>query len=77
MKNKKLIIALVLTGAVLAAVLVICAVVFAPPPVVESVTMEAGSEQIPLMQFPKEDKIVTLVTDVSGIDLKQPGEYTL
>ena len=77
MKNKKLIIALVLAGAVLAAALVICAVVFAPPPVVESVTMEAGSEQIPLMQFPKEDKIVTLVTDVSGIDLKQPGEYTL
>jgi hypothetical protein len=71
--------ALLIVGAVLltAAALVICAMVFAPSPVCESVTLEAGSREIPLAQFPKEGKEVGLVTDISGIDLNQPGDHTL
>lgn len=61
----------------LAAVAVLCAVVYAPQPIHESVFMEAGSQQIPLEQFPKEDKQVELITDISGIDLNQPGVHQL
>ena len=70
---------MLIVGAVLltAAALVICAMVFAPSPVRESVTLETGSREIPLSLFPKEGKEVTLVTDISGIDLNQPGEHTL
>ena len=70
---------LLIVGAILitATVLVICAMVFAPSPVCASVTLEAGSRVIPLSQFPKEGKEVRLMTDISGIDLNQPGEHTL
>lgn len=74
---KKRSILLIAGVALLAAVAVICAVVFAPQPVQESVFMEAGSQQIPLEQFPKDDKQVELLTDVSGIDLNQPGVHQL
>lgn len=57
--------------------LVVCAVVFMPSPVYESVSVEVGSKSIPVDQFPKEGKKVTLVTDISGINLKNTGEYTL
>lgn len=68
----------VIAGAmVVAAALVVCAMVFAPPPVYECVTLEAGSLQIPWEQFLKEGKEVTLLTDASGIDLTQLGEYPL
>ncbi len=79
MKKSKAGLAVLIIGAVLltAAALVICAMVFAPSPVYESVTLEAGSLEIPLSLFPKEGKEVTLVTDISEIDLNQPGEHTL
>lgn len=79
MKKHKKGLALSIIGAVLltAAVLVICAIVFAPSPVCESVILEAGSPEIPLAQFSKDGKKVSLVTDISGIDLNQPGDHTL
>ncbi len=57
--------------------LVTCAVVFQPAPVHESVTVEAGTKVIPLHQFPREGKTVTLVTDISAIDLNVPGTHIL
>lgn len=71
--------AVLLTVAILmaAAALVTCAVVFEPKPVYDSVILEAGSEAIPLEQFAKEGRTVTLLTDVSGIDVNQPAEHTL
>ena len=77
--NKKLgTVLLSLLGVVImAAVLVICAVVLAPQPVYESVTMEAGSGEVPLEQFPKEGKEVSLITDISNIDLTRPAEHIL
>lgn len=46
-------------------------------PVQESVTLETGLSAIEASQFLKEDKTAELITDVSGIDLTQPGTYTL
>ena len=46
-------------------------------PVEESVTLETGLSAIDASQFLKEDKTAELITDVSGIDLTQPGTYTL
>ena len=78
MKKKTLTVILCIAGALLlAAALVVCAVIFAPLPVQECVVLEAGSGQIPLEQFPKEGKEVALLTDISGIDLNQTGEYRL
>ena len=77
MKNRIVGILLPVVGVLLMAALVTCAVIFAPPPVHESVTLEAGSKEIPLAQFPKEGKEVILLTDVSEIDLNKPGEYAL
>lgn len=74
---KKRILLLIAGVALLAAVAIVCAVVLAPKPVQESVFLETGSGQIPLEQFPKEGKPVQLLTDVSGIDLNQPGVHLL
>ena len=46
-------------------------------PVEESVTLETGLSSIEASQFLKENKTAQLITDVSGIDLTQPGTYTL
>lgn len=64
-------------GLLIAAALIVCAVLFAPSPVQESVVLEAGSEKIPLEQFAKEGKTLSLATDISGIDLNQPGSHLL
>ncbi len=62
---------------VAATALVTCAVVFEPKPVYDSIILEAGSKTIPVEQFAKEGRTVTLVTDISGIDVNQPGAHTL
>lgn len=62
---------------VAATALVICAVVFEPKPVHNSISVEVGSKTIPLEQFAKDGKEAGLITDISGISLDQPGEYTL
>ena len=78
MRNKvRFVIIAVVTFLVAATALVTCAVVFEPSPVFGSVTIEVGSAQIPLEQFHEEGKEVTLVTDISGISLDQPGEHQL
>lgn len=79
MKKKRWSIALVVLGILLVAsgALVTCAAIFAPSPVHERVTVEAGTSDIPLDAFPKEGKQVTLLTDTKGIDLDKPGTYTL
>lgn len=79
MKKKRWTVALLVVAILLIAsgVLVTCAVLFAPSPVHESVTVEAGIDRIPLDSFPKEGKQVTLLTDIKGIDLGKPGRYTL
>lgn len=74
---KKRMMLLIAGGVLLVAAAVICAVVFAPQPVHENVYLEAGSPQIPLEQFPKDDKQVELLTDISGVDLDRPGVYQL
>ena len=56
---------------------ILCAVLLAPKPVQKCVLVEAGSQQIPLERFPKDGKQVELLTDISGIDLNQPGSYQL
>ncbi len=78
MINRKKSVLYMVAGALLImAVLATCAVAFAPSPVQEYVTLEAGTPKIPLEHFPKEEKTVTLLTDISGIDLNQPNEYLL
>lgn len=77
MKKKKESLIWLMLGLLIAAALVACAMIFAPPPVQEYVVLEAGSRQIPLEQFAKEGKAVALLTDVSDIDLTQPGEHRL
>lgn len=62
---------------VLSGALVTCAVVFMPAPVHESVTVEAGTKEIPMHLFPKEGKEVTLVSGTENIDLNKPGEHVL
>lgn len=57
--------------------LVVCAVVLEPQPVVNAVTVEIGSETVPLEQFAKEGRTVQLLTDISGISLDKLGEYPL
>ena len=57
--------------------LVACAVVLAPAPVYAAVTVEVGSTTIPTEQFIKEGKTATLLSDISGISLDQPGEHQL
>lgn len=59
------------------AVLVLCAILFAPSPVHDSVTVEVGTQTVTAEQFSKKGDSVTLATDLSAIDLNQPGEYTL
>lgn len=74
---RKKMILLIASVTLLVAAVIICAVIFAPKPVQESVFVEAGSQQIPLEQFPKDGKQVELLTDISGIDLNQPGVHQL
>lgn len=57
--------------------LVVCAMVFVPQPVYASVTVEVGSKTVPVERFSKEGKEAVLITDISQINLKQPGEYKL
>ena len=52
-----------------------CAAFFSP--VQESVTLETGISSIDPNLFLKEGKTAQLVSDVSGIDLTQPGTYSL
>ena len=79
MKLKKWGIALLIVAIVLVVSggLVTCAIAFAPSPVNSSVTVEAGAAEIPMDRFPVENKAVTLITDISNIDLQKPGTYTL
>jgi len=74
---RKKMILLIASVTLLVAAVIICAVIFAPKPVQESVFVEAGSQQIPLEQFPKDGKQVELLTDISSIDLNQPGVHQL
>jgi len=74
---RKIMIWIVVTVVLAASSLVTCAVVFEPSPVVEAVAVELGSKEIPLEQFVKEEKNVTLLTDISGISLEQLGEHKL
>ena len=75
MKLKKWGIALLIVAIVLAVSggLVTCAMAFSPSPVNSSVTVEAGAAEIPMDRFPVENKAVTLITDISNIDLQKPG----
>ena len=77
--KKRWLIALLVVAilAVASGALVTCAVVFAPSPVYERVTVEAGSTEVPLERFPKDEKQVVLLTDVSNIDLNIPGAHVL
>lgn len=59
------------------AALVTCAVALEPSPVIDKVSVELGSQVIPLDQFVKEGKEARLVTDISGISLDQLGEHRL
>ena len=78
MKRKVGFVLLVAAAVLVAATaLVTCAVVFAPKPVHNSISIEAGSKTIPLEQFARDGKKPALITDISGISLEQPGEYTL
>jgi len=61
----------------IAALVIVGAILFIPWNIQQSVTVEAGIDEIPLDQFSKDGKPLVLVTDASGIDLNQPGEYTL
>ncbi|MBR3978414.1 MAG: transglutaminase domain-containing protein [Oscillospiraceae bacterium] len=74
---RKIMIWIVVAVVLAASSLVTCAVVFEPSPVVEAVAVELGSKEIPLEQFVKEEKKVTLLTDISGISLEQLGEHKL
>lgn len=76
-KTWKIVLIVAAAVLVLSGALVTCAVVFMPSPVHESVTVEAGSKEFPMDQFPKEGKEVTLLTDISYIDLNHPGSHIL
>lgn len=74
------VILLIMSGCISLAALaaaVFCAIKFAPVPVYDSITIEAGSEQISPEMFMKDDFVSQLVTDTSGLDLNTPGEYQL
>lgn len=60
-----------------AVIVVICFAVFGAKPVNESVTVEAGVSEIPFSEFYEEGKEITLITDVSSIDLNIPGQHVL
>lgn len=72
---KKIIIWIVVAVVLAMSALVTCAVVFEPSPVLETVSVEIGSEAVLPEQFIKEGKAVTLTTDLAGISLDQLGEY--
>lgn len=72
---KKIIIWIAVAAVLAMSALVTCAVVFEPSPVLETVSVEIGSEAVLPEQFIKEGKAVTLTTDLAGISLDQLGEY--
>lgn len=72
---KKIIIWIVVAVVLAMSALVTCAVVFEPSPVLETVSVEIGSEAVLPEQFIKEGKAVTVTTDLAGISLDQLGEY--
>ena len=76
-KTWKIVLIVLAAVLVLSGALVTCAIVFVPSPVHECVTVEAGYASMPLHQFPKEGKDVTLLTNTAHINLHTPASHIL